>query len=137
MRKIFVIAVFAILLLPAACAPAAVVNQVDLGKEFQLSVNQTATIKNENMKVTFLQVTEDSRCPTGVQCVWEGRATSLVRVVTKNTADLKLSEPGLTASPYQYTFGDYTIFFHLQPYPEAGKQIAAGQYRLVMSISKE
>ena len=132
--SLFIISVLLATLLVTGCGSAS--ETATLGKEFSLSVGESVAIRDENLEVTFLKVLEDSRCPTGVQCIWEGRATSLVSIVSNNTTDIELTEPGLTDSPYQYTFRDYWIIFHLLPYPEAGKEITADQYRLVMSISK-
>ena len=106
------------------------------GEQFTLAIGETENIRGENLKVTFKSVLEDSRYPTGATCVWEGRATSQVTIVSNNTTQVELTEPGLTASPYQYAFGNYVIFFHLEPYPEIGKQITPDQYRLTMAISK-
>ena len=118
------------------CGPRTVGGEAGLGEEFSLSIGQKAIIKGEKLELTFVRVTEDSRCPKGATCVWEGRATSVVSIVSNNTTEIELSEPGLTASPYQYIFRDYWITFHLLPYPEVGKEITSDQYRLQMSVSK-
>jgi hypothetical protein len=130
----FIIAVLLATLLVTGCGSTG--KTATLGKEFSLSVGESVLIRGENLEITFLKVVEDSRCPTGVQCIWEGRARSLVSFVSNNKTEVELTEPGLTDSPYQYTFRDYWIIFHLLPYPEAGKEITADQYRLLMSVSK-
>jgi len=51
-----------------------------LGSPFQLKVGQTALIEPQGPMVDFMEVVEDSRCPTGAVCVWAGRARILIRV---------------------------------------------------------
>lgn len=135
-KRYFALAVALTALLLTACAPKAGGEAAILGKEFSLLIGESVAIKGENLEITFLKVLEDSRCPKGVQCVWQGRAKSLVRFVSKNTTELELTEPGLTDSLAQYTFQDYYITFRLLPYPEAGREITADQYRLQMTINK-
>lgn len=52
-------------LLLAGCGSNTGEVQASLGQEFTLSINQTATISGQNLSIKFIDVTEDSRCPTG------------------------------------------------------------------------
>ena len=54
--------------------------QVELGKEFQLPIGQTAFIASENFYIQFLETTENSLCPEDVQCFWSGEATAKLSV---------------------------------------------------------
>ncbi len=45
-----------------------------------LKVGQHKTAKMSGLKIKFLGVTEDSRCPTDVQCVWAGNAKMKFRI---------------------------------------------------------
>src|SRR3989304_9976123 len=48
--------------------------EANLDSEFALQVNQSAEIKSEDMKITFLNVTSDSRCPSDVAYIRTGPA---------------------------------------------------------------
>ena len=106
-----------------------------LRQEFTLSVGQTAAISGENLKLEFVEVESDSRCAKGVECFWAGEAkcrmlitykTSISSVIfTQTGGDLALE-----------VFKQYRFSFKLEPYPEAGKPIAASDYKLVMTITK-
>ena len=124
-------------LLFAGCAGTAGEVKASPGQEFSLAVSQTAVISGENLRITFEEVLEDSRCPRGVTCIWEGRVRCLVRLTNGGTSEtVELIEPGLSDQYNQLAHGDYRIAFHVVPYPEAGKEIATGEYRLLLTISK-
>ena len=55
---------------------------VGTGREFDLITGQTARIKGTFVNITFTGVREDSRCPSDVQCVWQGNA--VVRLSIKH-----------------------------------------------------
>ncbi|HIK15430.1 MAG TPA: hypothetical protein IGS53_09135 [Leptolyngbyaceae cyanobacterium M33_DOE_097] len=43
-------------------------------------------ITPDHLKVRFLNVSNDSRCPIGVQCPWAGQATVVIRVEKNDSA---------------------------------------------------
>jgi hypothetical protein len=47
---------------------------VEPGASFTLAPGQTATVRGTDTRITFRRVSEDSRCPVDVTCVWEGDA---------------------------------------------------------------
>jgi hypothetical protein len=83
MTKIARIAAVALLLaFAAACSDSSPTSPDDpngpvnaqLGQPFQVPVSGAATIRPTGVTVTFLAVPADGRCPTGVNCFWEGEA---------------------------------------------------------------
>ena len=73
-----------------------VVRSVIVGEEVTLKMNEMVMIQPEGILLTFRDVTEDSRCPEGVTCIWQGRAVVQLllagrgesvetRLATKNT----------------------------------------------------
>ena len=63
------------LLLLVSCATSPIdPRTVRLDAEFTLAPGQTAQVEGGGLRVTFYGVSADSRCPTGVTCVWEGDA---------------------------------------------------------------
>lgn len=107
-----------------------------LGEQFSLKIGQTATILNENMAITFKEVLTDSRCPTGVTCVWAGEVSCLTEIVKGGAINnVVLTQPG-ASDPATENYDGYNIAFNVTPYPEAGKQIAPGDYRMILTIGK-
>ena len=80
MRTVPVFVPVLLLLAATACrsepaAPGQPVPEVvttTLGTEFDLRLGQSARIGDSGVTLVFQSVVEDSRCPTGVVCVWEG-----------------------------------------------------------------
>ena len=117
----------------AACGE----NTVSLGQEFILQVGETANIKGEKLQVKFLEVLEDSRCPKGVTCVWEGRVSCMIEITyLESLHRITLTQPGLTDWPTKESFKQYQISFDVEPYPEAGKEIPTDGYLLVLRITR-
>jgi uncharacterized Zn finger protein len=133
----FFFTLLAAVLVSTGCGNGSAGNELRLGEEFTLSTGESAAIKGEDLEITFLEVTEDSRCPRNVTCVWAGRAVSLVQVAIGNDSEnIELTEPGLTDTPNQYDYMGYRISFYLLPYPEEPGVIQQSDYRLKLTISK-
>ena len=73
-------------------------TEVVLGKPFFVALQKSTTLPDE-LKVTFVRVVEDSRCPQDVDCVWSGQATVLVRL---EKAGRKLGDVELTVQGSNY-----------------------------------
>ncbi len=126
----------AIVLVLSGCAGSGEVK-VSLDQEFSLRIGQSVVITGENLEIGFVEVSEDSRCSKGVTCIWEGRVITLVEIsVDGSSQQLKLTQPGLTEQPARNTFEEYQLTFKVEPYPEAGKEIAADEYRLLLVVAK-
>jgi hypothetical protein len=111
--------------------------QVRLNEEFCLSIGQYAPITGEDLAVSFEEVTEDSRCPSDVTCVWAGRVSCVVELMHAGSSyRMTLTELGLTSEYTREEYEEYELAFHVTPYPEAGNNIANDTYRLHLIISK-
>jgi hypothetical protein len=120
----------------AACLPHPEEISVELGQEFSLMPNQSVSIESESLELRFQKVINDSRCPVGVTCVWEGEVSCLVDITYMgSTSGVVLTQRGSGQSVT--SFKDYYIRFQVQPYPEAGKDIDKEDYRLELTIDKQ
>ncbi len=120
----------------AACSPQSNEINAKLGEEFSLMPGQSASVTGEPFEIRFLEVVNDSRCPTGVTCIWEGEVTCLVEITYADSQNsMTLTQPG--SGQGKTDFEEYSIEFQVQPYPEAGKQIAKQDYRLQLVIDKK
>jgi hypothetical protein len=126
-----------IFILLSGCArPTSEIN-ANLGEKFSLAIGQSASIRGENLKIRFMEVTADSRCPQGVTCIWAGEASSLIEITYSGTKYSKvLTQPGLSEPP-RSDFQQYEITFDLQPYPQGGGKTESKDYRLQLEISRK
>ena len=106
-----------LLLAISACAgvqPAAV---VDPGASFMLAPGQTAAVRGTDIRITFRQVREDSRCPVDVTCVWAGDAKIEVTIARNGAAD-DTRILSITPPKHEAVVGNLRIrFVSLAPVP--------------------
>ncbi len=104
-----------------------------LGEQFALPIGQTVNITGEDLSIRFDAVTSDSRCPTGVECVWAGEAKCRM-VIKYQDAETEVIFTQNGSSISQEEFQDYLFSFQLGPYPQAGQEIEDSAYVLVMMV---
>lgn len=91
----------------------------------ELPVGRSAD--NGEISVTFEAVTEDSRCPRGVQCVWEGNAS--VRLTLESGDETEVVILGSALEPRQALFAGYTLGLReLTPHPVSEQPIERAAY---------
>lgn len=100
-------------------------------------------LKEYEMNVTFKGVSEDSRCPKDVNCIWAGVAVAQVEVMGIATRPMTLSLASMDNEGRNYhkstNFNGYKIsLVSVSPYPESnGTKNLAGKYRIGIEISKD
>jgi hypothetical protein len=110
---------------------------IKLGERLVLRVGESAVSPEAQLQMGVLAVTADSRCPKGVQCVWAGAATVQVWIQpaagARSTVELRSSAGGSRA---ERVGGLELRLENLDPYPTAGKAIAAGAYQATLVLSR-
>ena len=97
-----------------------------LGEPFDLRPGEVAFVSS-GLRVEFLGVVSDSRCPTGVQCIWEGDATVRLTVLSNGRRTLELH----TSARFdqEAAFDGYLIALEgVDPQPSAGVPIPPADY---------
>jgi hypothetical protein len=108
-------------------APAtSIVAAVD--RDFDLSPGQSARVDGSALTISFIGVTEDSRCPVGVQCVWAGNAVVSLSVMVNG--DVRSSTSlNTTLTPRSVRIAGYEIsLVALKPEPKQGVPIPQASY---------
>ena len=86
---------------------------IETGKEFWLTMNEERWV--EDLKVSFLGINDDSRCPSDVQCIQAGWVTVRLRV---GDQEMQLRLPGDATIPNAAVAGSYIItLVEVTPYP--------------------
>lgn len=93
-----------------------------------IGINKKASIPNSKINIEFVNVAEDSRCPVGVTCVWEGIAIVDMKATNGNEVRqfqlaTKDFEPKNTNKTFSYSGYNITLQA-VKPYP-GGKDEAA------------
>jgi hypothetical protein len=131
------------LLFLAACASgggsAPTAPTPGLDEEFTLAPGQSAAVNGTNLRLTFDRVSEDSRCPTDVTCVWEGDAVVVLRVKaeaeeTTREVHTQGGEPRSRKAPA----GDFVVtLVRLDPVPRSTAAIEASAYRATLRVGRD
>ncbi len=90
----------------------------------------------ENIWITFNELVQDSRCPTGVVCFWEGNAELSFRISVSGTpANLSLnSNPSF---PTSAGFKSYLLeLIDVIPYPQIGRLYTPNEFKARILISR-
>jgi META domain len=111
----------------------------DFNQDFKLRVNQFAQLRDgtQDIHVKFDGAYNDSRCPLGVQCAWEGDATVSVTLTIGNTAYTGELHTNASVGPTVMTLGSYDIkLVDLLPYPLPNQVIMPDEYTAVFRVTK-
>ena len=104
-----------------------------------IAFSQTAILLPDDLKITFTGITEDSRCPTGVQCIWEGRAVAGFQAEKngeKKVFSLTNNEkPEVEPKQTIEVFGRTIKLLEVTPYPENPFTIQAGDYKVKFVVN--
>ena len=111
-----------------ACASVEKSIVAEPGVAFSLHVGETAVVSGTGSRITFKEVTQESRCPTSVTCVWAGDASIDVSVSPdQGAAESRVLT--LAPSSNEARIGDVVIrFVALAPYPSVPGPIAPRRY---------
>lgn len=129
------------ILFVAACASGGVESPTTpaVNEEFTLRPGQAAEVNGTAVRITFDKVTDDSRCPTDVTCIWEGDATVHLKVKTQAdevTAQVHTNEGGERSR--KVAAGDFVVtLLRLEPAPRSTQPIEAGAYRVTLRVGRE
>lgn len=106
--------------------PSSIVVSVD--RDFDLSPGQSARVDGSALTISFVGVTEDSRCPEGVVCVWAGNGAVSLSLADGSGAKSAVSL-NTTLTPRSVASGGYEFsLVGLKPGPKAGTAIPQTSY---------
>jgi hypothetical protein len=101
-------------------------------RALSVGAGETASVPGSDVTITFRSVTEDSRCPLDVTCVWEGNGR--VALTLSSAEGSQDAELNTTVQPRQIDFaGMRVVLASLAPYP-AGEPIDPADYVATFEI---
>lgn len=120
----------ALLAVGGCAASPSTTDGVPLGSEFSLKPGESAQIQSTGLRVTFLGVRSDSRCPADVVCIQAGDAVLGLRV---GTAEVELRSNSAPVA----AVGVYNVRVQrVEPYVYTSRTIAPGDYRAVLIVTR-
>ncbi|MGE8555912.1 MAG: hypothetical protein ACN6OB_18480 [Chryseobacterium jejuense] len=105
-----------------------------------LNEGENKFLLDYKMNITFKGVSEDSRCPEGVNCIWAGVALAQIEVMGTSTRPVLLNLASMDFPNRNYhqsaEFNGYTITLQeVTPYPKSGgTEELKGKYKIGVSI---
>lgn len=119
-------------LVALACTAPAPPPPIDA--DLELAPGKPVELGSPSVTLTFDSVDEDSRCPTGVQCVWAGRVRITLHLMEaghRTDFGLLSSPPGDTLlNDYRFTLKQVT------PAPTVNGRPAADVYRVTLNVRR-
>ena len=109
---------------------------IDYGESATMAPGETAaTQADTKVGFSFVGVTAESRCPTGVNCVRAGEVKFQVMTNDGVTHDVQHPAEDFRATPgFNLPNGDFVKIEKMDPYPSSETQIGKGDYRLTVSL---
>jgi hypothetical protein len=106
-------------------------TEVRVDQAFDLKVGQSARLEELDATIRFISVSEDSRCPKTVVCVWAGNGRVRLEVVRTDRTDTLELNTGI--EPRTGQNGPLLLRLDaLSPWPEDTHGIPAQDYRATL-----
>jgi hypothetical protein len=134
LRAILTALVFAAGLVACGASSPTKADDFALATEFTLAPGQTAKARGADLEVGFVEVTEDSRCPRDVTCVWAGEVKIRVSVRSGSAEATRhevLESESVVAGGYR------VAVVRVEPARVSTRPIAAGDYRATLRVTPE
>jgi hypothetical protein len=108
-----------------------------LGDRFHVRAGETAELSGDGITLKFTRLLADSRCPTGVMCIWEGDAGIVINAghAANAPADLELHTSSRFASKGSYR-GFTVELLSVAPHPIAGQPVAFKDYCAEIRVTR-
>ena len=122
-----------------AALPEPIATGPALGEPFDLKVGETVNVGDDGLTVEFVELMEDSRCPSDVTCVWAGRA--VIRVIVSSADDVLgfgtvefTLEAGTVGADVGSLYG--LTLVELTPYPVSTVELTGQDYVATLELAE-
>lgn len=102
----------------------------------KVRVNQQKTHARSKLKIQFVALVEDSRCPVGAQCVWAGNAKIRVKI-TDARGRSETVEMNTNMGARGASFGGYAVnLVDVAPRPAENVRLNRNAYTATFEINR-
>ena len=109
-------------------------NRASLGQEFTLPIGKKVSLRDIKLNIRFVSVIEDSRCPQGVQCVWQGNAKASFQLsgFKRKASTVRLNT---AIEPKEAEYSGYKVkLVKITPEPKTGERLSARRYQATLVV---
>lgn len=104
--------------------------------EVELAVGESVAVESTDVRITFLGVREDSRCPADVTCVWAGDAEVALEAARPEEPPLALALHTTLEPRERVVAGVGVRLLDVLPEPRSDAPIPAGDYRVRLRLER-
>lgn len=120
----------------SAASTSAAAAEPQRTRTFDIRVGQTVSLAGYRMRVTLARVAEDSRCPEGVQCVWQGNVRLALRLTSPGFRSRAVSL-NTANEPTRVSYRGNTLrIVSVRPPKREGQNIPQRRYRVTLEVSR-
>jgi len=136
-KNISIIFLFFLIINGCADNPVSIDN-VSLNSDFKIKYGQSVYIPDENLFIAFQDVVEESRCPEGMECFWQGTAKIKLFIRQGNDTMTDTVETYLPQSIVKIGQINNSYLFDVkdvEPYPQQNLKVDVHNYILTLNVS--
>lgn len=113
------------------------VGKAKPAREVSLKAGREVYLAEAGLRIRFVRLIEDSRCPEGVDCVWAGNGKIEISV-RKGRRKAARFELNTMSEPVSVAFGGYEIkLAKLDPYPKKDVTHKRAEYVATLEVSRK
>lgn len=128
--------IFLSLLLMLVATGSVVTAQAQRNQTVSVRVNRQVSVPRANLRIRFVSLVEDSRCPAGTRCVWAGNARIQVRISDARGRS-ETFEMNTNTGAKGASFNGYAInLLSLEPQLRENVRLNRNAYTATFRISK-
>jgi hypothetical protein len=126
-----------LLFLLGSCTKDQDTGGLEMNKEVILKTGDILDSKSDNLYIKVLNI-NDSRCPIGVVCVWQGEATVTLEVKETSSFDEAIGSVVLSTfhQPVDTVSGYIFRLIDVLPYPVYGVEVPEKDKKVVLKIDR-
>ena len=136
MKTIGYITLF-LLIIMGSCKKEQETGPLELNKEVTLKTGDVRNLNPDNLSIKVLNI-NDSRCPIGVVCIWQGEATVTLEVKETSSFDEAIGSVVLSTfhQPVDTVSGYIFRLIDVLPYPVYGVEVPEKDKKVVLKIDR-
>lgn len=110
-----------------------------LNRKFSVGYDRSVRIPSDDLEIKFTDVVGDSRCPSEIDCVWQGQVEIVLHMTqgVRDLGNINLVRQAGRENSASATLDGYSIqLLEVKPYPKTSQPIDLSDYRAIVNVSR-